>query len=396
MGKKTSATKRLFTKDKKLKLTYLFIVIFLCYAPSMCSHTKITTPAQDAYQLQQMAQCIESEGELRKLEVLCNEKEQAYRQSYNGAKAMQFRLMTQPIIEEAAIRREGFRLLEDAEAHMSDEFTTLMADMDAAWQITISSEDEALKEYTKRVKACVNAHMKMRAKLIESSKFSEVVMEYNYAEEVNSLQSVLEDEYTTLANERLEYDAKVRHYNLAYRIKYGKVFPNSILLNEYIDAFNLFSVDRYIDMSKTKKYLGDKDMSQKHTRLNAGFEYGDAEFINELLGMVETYDELDRVQSEVIDALLEVQISDKAREMLTSNIKDALKEADDTAYMNEDVNNIKSYVDDSLSTLDAAWGINGETTLEELAEEAKAAEEKAKADAEAKAAMSYDDFVFVW
>ena len=396
MGKKTSAAKRLFTKDKKLKLTYLFIVIFLCYAPSMCSHTKITTPAQDAYRLEQMAQSIETEGELRKLEVLCNEMEQTYRNSYNGAKAMQFRLMTQPIIEEAAMRRDGFRLLEDAEAHSADVFATLMADMDAAWQITIGSEEEALKEYTKRVNECVDAHMKMRAKLIESSKFSEVVMDYNYAEDVNSLQKVLKDEYKTLENERLEYDAKVRHYNLAYRIKYGKVFPNSILLNEYINAFNLFSVDRYIDMTKTKKYLADKDMSQKHTRLNAGFEYGDAEFINELLGMVETYDDLDRVQSEVIDAIAEAQISDKAREMLASNIKDALQEADDVAYLNAEVDSIKIYVDDSLSTLDAAWGINGETTLEELAEEAKAAEEKAKADAEAKAAMSYDDFVFVW
>ncbi len=389
MGKKTSAAKRLFTKDKKLKLTYLLIVIFLCYAPSMCSHTKITTPAKDAYKLQQMAQSIETENELRSLEVLCNEMEQAYRYSYNGAKAMQFRLMTQPIIEQAAHRREGFRLLEDAEAYAADEFTTLMSDMDAAWKITIGSEEEALEEYTKRVKECVNAHMKMRAKLIESSKFSEIVMEHNYADDVNSLQSVLDEEYKTLARERAEYDSKVRHYNLAYRIKYGKIFPNSILLNEYIDAFSSFSVDRYIDMTKTKMYLADKDMSQKHTRLNAGFEYGDAEFINELLGMVETYDELDRVQSEVIDVIADAQISDKAREMLTSNIKDALKDADDVAYLNAEVDSIKAYVDNSLSTLDAEWGINGETTLEELAEEAKA-------DAEAKAAMVTEDFVFVW
>ena len=78
-----TALKELFTKNKKLKLAYLCIVIFLFYAPSMCSHTKITTPAQDAYKLYQMAQCFETEAELRSIEKLCNEMEIAYQNSYN-------------------------------------------------------------------------------------------------------------------------------------------------------------------------------------------------------------------------------------------------------------------------------------------------------------------------
>ena len=340
-----TALKELFTKNKKLKLAYLCIVIFLFYAPSMCSHTKITTPAQDAYKLYQMAQCFETEAELRSIEKLCNEMEIAYQNSYNGAVAMKFRLMTQSIIDEASKRREGFRAMEEAEANAELTLANLFADLDAAWQINIPSEEEAQKQYDKLTQICVDTHMAMRAKLIESGKIYEEAQKNNYRQDILNKHTAVVNEFKALEQQVIKHNATARHYNLAYRLKFGKEFPKSTLLNKYIAAFD-----------------------GRYTRINAGVAYGDAEYIIELVGMAESFNDMDRIQYDIVDVIVAKYQEDYPNEgydgMLILKIQDAIDEAYKRIENNNTFELLQSDMDYIIEALDAKWCTDENTECE--------------------------------
>ena len=340
-----TALKELFTKNKKLKLAYLCIVIFLFYAPSMCSHTKITTPAQDAYKLYQMAQCFETEAELRSIEKLCNEMEIAYQESYNGAVAMKFRLMTQSIIDEASKRREGFRAMEEAEANAELTLANLFADLDAAWQINIPSEEEAQKQYDKLTQICVDTHMAMRAKLIESGKIYEEAQKNNYRQDILNKHTAVVNEFKALEQQVIKHNATARHYNLAYRLKFGKEFPKSTLLNKYIAAFD-----------------------GRYTRINAGVAYGDAEYIIELVGMAESFNDMDRIQYDIVDVIVAKYQEDYPNEgydgMLILKIQDAIDEAYTRIENDMTFKLLQSDMGDIIEVLDAKWCTDENTECE--------------------------------
>ena len=319
MRRVLTALKELFTKNKKLKFGYLILVFFLCYAPSMCSHTKITTPSQDAYMLYEMAQGVESEAELRQLEILCNEMEIAYRNSYDGAMAIKFRLMTQPVIDEAAARREAFRAMEDAEVKAEVAFNTLLSDLDAAWQIEITSEEEAYKEYDILAQACVDTHMAMRAKLIELNVASIVTIQNNYKQEYLDREKAIQKEIKALEDKLAECNANANHFNLAYSLKYNKMLPNSILLNKYIDAFD-----------------------GRYTRVNAGEVYGDVEYVAELLSLASTYDDIYLIETSVIDV-----IAEKYREDFKT------EDANEIGYDGMFLEKTRLVVDDAYASVEA-------------------------------------------
>ena len=75
----------------------------------------ITTPEQDAQMLRLKAETIRTEADLRELEKLAYEYEMAYKHSYNGAKAMYFKSLYEPILIEAGDKRERIRELEQRE-----------------------------------------------------------------------------------------------------------------------------------------------------------------------------------------------------------------------------------------------------------------------------------------
>lgn len=266
--------KEIFTKNLYLKLFYLLLIVFLCYAPSFCQHTKITTPSQDAYELKELAQCIETEAELRHFEHKYHEMELAYRNRYDGAMAIKFRLMTQSIAEEAAARRDGFRQMEDAELKAEQILTSTLDDMDAAWQIDIQSKEEAYDSYCEILDDVVSCHMSMRAKILESGIYYERVAAAGYPEDMLDEHSAIVAEAEAIMEELAECQNRARHYNLAYRLQYGESFPKSLLLERYIAAFD-----------------------GNYSRISKGVEYGDVEFIVELLGLVETEDEYNQVKT---------------------------------------------------------------------------------------------------
>lgn len=279
-----AAIKGFFTKNKALKLCYLFIIIFLFYAPSFCEHTKITTPARDAYYLYEEAQCIETEADLLNWECKRQAMELEYSKRYNGAMAIKFRIMTEHIYQEVANRRDSFRVMETAEYNAEQNLATKLSNLGAAWQIKIGSENEALTEYTALLDKIVATHMELRAAVIEASEYSAKVMDGDYTQTQLNKQQEYKKRVNNLVAELADYRSDACQYNLAYKLKYRKSFSNSMLLQRYIDAFD----------GKNTRYSHSGDE-----------EYGDVVYLAELYSLVGSQEELDKVEEikhQILDA----------------------------------------------------------------------------------------------
>lgn len=106
----------------------------------------ITTPEQDAQMLRLKAETVHSEADLRELEKLAYEYEIAYKHSYNGAKAMYFKSLYEPILIEAGDRREQIRAEEDHLANEQRKFNETLDDIDEAWRMKLGTDEELLAD----------------------------------------------------------------------------------------------------------------------------------------------------------------------------------------------------------------------------------------------------------
>ena len=140
--------KRMKTKTKNNLIVVGIGVLFLAgiFAISYLHEPKLhlTTPEQDAQKLNQMAEVIRTEADLRELEKLAYEYEMAYRHSYNGAKAMHFKSLYEPILVKAGDRRDVIRAEEDRLAAAQSEFKKRLDDIDFAWRMALGSDEEVL------------------------------------------------------------------------------------------------------------------------------------------------------------------------------------------------------------------------------------------------------------
>ena len=106
---------------------------------------EITTPEQDAQMISLKAQVIRTEADLRELEKLAYEYEMAYRENYNGAMAMYFKSLCEPIMVKAGDRRDMIRAKEDELRAAQKEFNKRLNDLDAAWRMELGSDEEVLE-----------------------------------------------------------------------------------------------------------------------------------------------------------------------------------------------------------------------------------------------------------
>ena len=117
------------------------LVASYLYEPSV----EITTPEQDAQMISLKAQVIRTEADLRELEKLAYEYEMAYRENYNGAMAMYFKSLCEPIMVKAGDRRDMIRAKEDELRAAQKEFNKRLNDLDAAWRMKLGSDEEVLE-----------------------------------------------------------------------------------------------------------------------------------------------------------------------------------------------------------------------------------------------------------
>ena len=133
---------------KRVALTtfYTLFVVMLLMGTRCESRVHLTTPERDAKHIAKLASTIHSEAELRAVEKLATEYEIAYRKSYGGAKAIYFKSLYEPVMDEAGERRAIYRAEEERVAKLEELFDTSLSDLEAAWQMPLGSESDELNK----------------------------------------------------------------------------------------------------------------------------------------------------------------------------------------------------------------------------------------------------------
>lgn len=131
-------------KRVALATFYTLFVVMLLMGTRCESRVHLTTPERDAKHIAELAETVHSEAELRAVEKLATEYEIAYRKSYGGAKALYFKSLYEPVMDEAGERRAIYRAEEERVAELESQFEASLSDLDLAWKMPLGSLDEEL------------------------------------------------------------------------------------------------------------------------------------------------------------------------------------------------------------------------------------------------------------
>ena len=131
-------------KRVALATFYTLFVVMLLMGTRCESRVHLTTPERDAKHIAELAETVHSEAELRAVEKLATEYEIAYRKSYGGAKALYFKSLYEPVMDEAGERRAIYRAEEERVAERERQFEASLGDLDLAWKMPLGSLEEEL------------------------------------------------------------------------------------------------------------------------------------------------------------------------------------------------------------------------------------------------------------
>lgn len=219
------------TKTKNNLIVVGIGVLFIAgvFAISYLHEPKLhlTTPEQDAQKLSQKAEVIRTETDLRELEKLAYEYELAYRHSYNGAKAMHFKSLYEPILVKAGDRRDAIRAEEDRLAAAQKEFYQRLDDIDVAWRMTLGSDEDVLRiiqENEASVVSCEQEIETLQARKVQLAEDAwngpSGTLDQKCLDEIG----VVDEQIAKLQDSIAEHNHTIEQIKLAYRLQRGAEF----------------------------------------------------------------------------------------------------------------------------------------------------------------------------
>ena len=219
------------TKTKNNLIVVGIGVLFIAgvFAISYLHEPKLhlTTPEQDAQKLSQKAEVIRTETDLRELEKLAYEYELAYRHSYNGAKAMHFKSLYEPILVKAGDRRDAIRAEEDRLAVAQKEFYQRLDDIDVAWRMTLGSDEDVLckiQENEASVVSCEQEIETLQARKVQLAEDAwngpSGTLDQKCLDEIG----VVDEQIAKLQDSIAEHNHTIEQIKLAYRLQRGAEF----------------------------------------------------------------------------------------------------------------------------------------------------------------------------
>ena len=219
------------TKTKNNLIVVGIGVLFIAgvFAISYLHEPKLhlTTPELDAQKLSQKAEVIRTETDLRELEKLAYEYELAYRHSYNGAKAMHFKSLYEPILVKAGDRRDAIRAEEDRLAAAQKEFYQRLDDIDVAWRMTLGSDEDVLckiQENEASVVSCEQEIETLQARKVQLAEDAwngpSGTLDQKCLDEIG----VVDEQIAKLQDSIAEHNHTIEQIKLAYRLQRGAEF----------------------------------------------------------------------------------------------------------------------------------------------------------------------------
>ena len=219
------------TKTKNNLIVVGIGVLFIAgvFAISYLHEPKLhlTTPEQDAQKLSQKAEVIRTETDLRELEKLAYEYELAYRHSYNGAKAMHFKSLYEPILVKAGDRRDAIRAEEDRLAAAQKEFYQRLDDIDVAWRMTLGSAEDVLRKIQENEASVVSCEQEIETLQARKVQLAEDAwngpsgtLDQKCLDEIG----VVDEQIAKLQDSIAEHNHTIEQIKLAYRLQRGAEF----------------------------------------------------------------------------------------------------------------------------------------------------------------------------
>ena len=219
------------TKTKNNLIVVGIGVLFIAgvFAISYLHEPKLhlTTPEQDAQKLSQKAEIIRTETDLRELEKLAYEYELAYRHSYNGAKAMHFKSLYEPILVKAGDRRDAIRAEEDRLAAAQKEFYQRLDDIDVAWRMTLGSDEDVLRKIQENEASVVSCEQEIETLQARKVQLAEDAwngpsgtLDQKCLDEIG----VVDEQIAKLQDSIAEHNHTIEQIKLAYRLQRGAEF----------------------------------------------------------------------------------------------------------------------------------------------------------------------------
>lgn len=219
------------TKTKNNLIVVGIGVLFIAgvFAISYLHEPKLhlTTPEQDAQKLSQKAEVIRTETDLRELEKLAYEYELAYRHSYNGAKAMRFKSLYEPILVKAGDRRDAIRAEEDRLAAAQKEFYQRLDDIDVAWRMTLGSDEDVLRKIQENEASVVSCEQEIETLQARKVQLAEDAwngpsgtLDQKCLDEIG----VVDEQIAKLQDSIAEHNHTIEQIKLAYRLQRGSEF----------------------------------------------------------------------------------------------------------------------------------------------------------------------------
>ena len=210
-------------KQKAILATiYTLFVVGLLLGTRCESRVHLTTPEKDAQHLAHLAETVHTEADLREVERLASQYEIAYRKSYGGAKALYFKSLYEPILDEAGERRAAFRAEEDYLSEQQTTLNTTISDLNAAWTVALGDEAEELKKLAENNTLIEAMRAELETLVVAKEEYAEKIIEEGYPQEMLNESGKMEEEIMSKETEIAKMEHKNEIIILANKLQLGR------------------------------------------------------------------------------------------------------------------------------------------------------------------------------
>ena len=210
-------------KQKAILATiYTLFVVGLLLGTRCESRVHLTTPEKDAQHLAHLAETVHTEADLREVERLASQYEIAYRKSYSGAKALYFKSLYEPILDEAGERRAAFRAEEDYLSEQQTTLNTTISDLNAAWTVALGDEAEELKKLAENNTLIEAMRAELELLVVAKEEYAEKIIEEGYPQEMLNEIGKMEEEIMSKESEIAKMEHKNEIIILANKLQLGR------------------------------------------------------------------------------------------------------------------------------------------------------------------------------
>lgn len=196
-------------KRVALATFYTLFVVMLLMGTRCESRVHLTTPERDAKHIAELAESVHSEAELRAVEKLATEYEIAYRKSYGGAKALYFKSLYEPIMDEAGERRAIYRAEEERVAELESQFEASLGDLDLAWKMPLGSHEEELAKIAANDATIAKYDAELQSLVAKKEQLAMDIIDAGYPQDMLDQIGVVEKDIKALEDKI----AEVEHTN---------------------------------------------------------------------------------------------------------------------------------------------------------------------------------------